>query len=187
MPSIENRGCWPAGLAVVTNVSRAVWTVVLALSVSACGSGSTAPEGYVQACYGGNFAAHLSGKQPMYLATLDINQAQWPRLTETLTSISERHSLRLFNDTRHTDGLDMIVVSLCSEQGLFMTADKRIWSVKDQPKIPELPLTITIYAYRNEQQWRPVIEDVDSTLRSEWAQQLDDKPKLEVRLKDSLL
>jgi len=46
---------------------------------------------------------------------------------------------------------------------------------------------ITIYAYQNEEQWRPVIEDVDSTLRSEWAQQLDNKPKLEVRLKDSLL
>jgi hypothetical protein len=180
MPKIENR-------ATVNYVSRALWTVVLALSVSACGSGSTAPEGYVQACYGGDFAAHLSGKQPMYLATLDINQAQWPRLTEALTSISERHSLRLFNDTRHTDGLDMIVVSLCSEQGLFMTADKRIWSVKAQPNVLELPLTITIYAYRNEQQWRPVIKDVDSTLRSEWAQQLDNKPMLEVRLKDSLL
>jgi hypothetical protein len=180
MPNIGNR-------AAVNYVSRALWTVVWTLSVSACGRGSTAPEGYVQACYGGDFAAHLSGKQPMYLATLDINQAQWPRLTEALTSISERHSLRLFNDTRHTDGLDMIVVSLCSEQGLFITADKRIWSSKGQPKIPELPLTITIYAYRNEQQWRPVIEDVDSTLRSEWAQQLDNKPKLEVRLKDSLL
>jgi hypothetical protein len=60
-------------------------------------------------------------------------------------------------------------------------------SVKGQPKIPELPLMITIYAYQNEEQWRPVIEDVDSTLRSEWAQQLDNKPKLEVRLKDSLL
>jgi hypothetical protein len=179
MPNIENR-------AAVNYVFRALLTVVLALSVSACGSGSTAEEGYAQACYGGDFAPHLSGKQPMYLATLDINQAQWPRLTEALTSISERHGLRFFNDTRHTDGLDMIVVSLCSEQGLFMTADKRIWSVKGQPKTPELPLTISIYAYRNERQWRPVIEDVDSTLRSEWPQQLDNKPKLQVRLKDSL-
>ena len=73
---------------------RPGWIIVLALSVSACGSGSTAPKGYVQACYGGDFAAHLSGKLPVYFATLDINQTQWLGLTEVLTSISQRHSLQ---------------------------------------------------------------------------------------------
>jgi hypothetical protein len=173
--------------AAICQASRAGWIIAFALSLSAYGSGSTAPEGCVQACYGGDFAARLAGKRPAYFATLDINQTQWPRLTEVLTSLSQRHSLHVLNDTRHTDGLDMILVSLCSEQRLYMTSDKRIWNVKGQPKTSEFPLTITIYEYQNEQLWRPFVEDVDSTLRSEWAQQLDDKPKLEIRLLNSLL
>ena len=161
--------------------------VLLILGLAGCGGSSTAPEGYIEACYGGDFGRHLSGKSPVYLANLSVDEAAWPRLTEILTTIAATHNVRLFNDTRRTDGLRMIHISLCSEGGLFMTADKRDWFDAGRPVFSPRPLMVTIFEYRSDKDWRPLIRDVDASLRAEWPSLLDTSPEVEVRLGTSLL
>ncbi len=164
-------------------MNRSVWLLIIALA--AC-SGATPPEGYVESCYGGDFTTKLSGAKPIYSATLDIAETQWPELTRLLASLAEKHGVRLFNDTRHTEDLRMISISLCSEDGLFMNADRRIWSFEgEQP--PALPLMVNVFAYNNQERWHGFAKDLDTALSEQWPRELNNKPNISTQLMTSPL
>ena len=163
---------------------RSAW--LLSIALVACGSGEQPPEGYVATCYGGNFTTRLSGTRPIYSATLDIGEAQWPALTQLLTSLAEKHRVRLFKDTRHTEALRMISISLCSEEGLFMNADKRIWTKEDK-QFNALPLMVNVFAYDNPERWNTFARDLDSALSQQWPRELNNKPNISTQLMNSLL
>jgi hypothetical protein len=145
------------------------------------------PEGYVESCYGGNFAKNLSGATPIYSAVLDIDESQWPKLTEILKTVSDKHSLWFFNDTRHTESLKMISISLCSESGLFMNADKRIWNFEGEKQPPPLPLMVGIFAYRNSESWAALAKEIDQQLYRQWPKELNRKPNITTQLRTSPL
>ena len=155
--------------------------------LSGCSPGNKPPEGYVEACFGGNFAKNLSGAEPIYSATLNIDESQWTKLTEILKLVSDKHGLRFFNDTRHTESLKMISISLCSERGLFLNADKRIWHFEGQKPDSPLPLRVNIFAYRNSETWTVLAKEVDRLLSKEWPKVLDNKPKITTQLRNSQL
>ena len=142
--------------------------VIFFIFLSGCSPGNKPPEGYVEACYGGNFAKNLSGAEPIYSAALDIDDSQWTKLTEIMKVVSDKHGLRFFNDTRHTESLKMISISLCSERGLFLHADKRIWHFEGQKPDSSLPLMVNIFTYRNSESWTDLAKEVDRILSKEW-------------------
>ena len=160
-------------------------TIIFFVFLYGCSPGHKPPEGYVEACYGGNFAKNLSGAEPIYSAELDIDDSQWPKLFEILKLVSDKHGLRFFNDTRHTESLKMISISLCSERGLFLHADKRIWHVEGQKQDSSLPLMVNIFTYRNSESWTDLAKEVDRILSKEWPKALDNKPKITTQLRNS--
>lgn len=145
------------------------------------------PEGYVESCYGGNFAKNLSGAKPIYSVVLDIDESQWPKLTEILKAVSEKHGLRFFNDTRHTESLRMISISLCSESGLFFIADKRIWNFEGEKRPPPLPLMVNIFTYRNSETWAVLAKEVDRQFQRQWPNELKHNPNITTQLLTSPL
>jgi hypothetical protein len=67
-----------------------------------------------------------------------------------LEKIAKENNVRFFFDDREYGGLTMFNASLCSEDGLFMSVDKRIWA---NSSVSKLPMMLTIYTYKNQSAW----------------------------------
>jgi hypothetical protein len=121
--------------------------------LASCSGSAGAPPGYIEACYGGNFSRNRTNKAPILVAPLDIPDDQWPRLTAILQNIGNRHGLEIFNDTRREQYLSMLSISLCSSRGVFALVDRRVFRDAKGRVISSSPLTLQLYAYKNETSW----------------------------------
>jgi hypothetical protein len=164
---------------------KVLWCSLAVPLLASCSG--TAPPGYIEACYGGDFARNLSGQRPILAGQLDIPDSQWPHLTEVLLGVSERHHLKFFNDTRREPTLQMINVSLCSSDGLFMNADRRTFRDDHGKVTTSIPLTITVFAYKNRDTWTAFAQEVKAALDAEWPGKLTSDPNVEIQLKNSIL
>ena len=165
---------------------RVLWYLPF-LSLASCSGSSTAPPGYVEACYGGDFGKTLVGQAPIFSAQLNISESQWPRLTQILLELSNRRGLQFFNDTRNGPDLRMINISLCSRDGLFMYADRRIFLDQNGHAFMDNPLTVAIFAYKDRDAWTAFSREVKSTLDAEWPGGLVSDPHVQIQLKNSIL
>jgi hypothetical protein len=157
------------------------------LLLASCGASDTAPPGYVDACYGGDFTKTLSGQAPVFSGQLNISEGQWPRLTQILLELSNRRQLHFFNDTRKGSDLRMIRISLCSPDGLFMYADRRIFLDENGRVIIDNPLEVDIFAYKDRDAWSAFAQEVKDSLNAEWPGKLTSDPHIQVQLKNSIL
>ena len=80
----------------------------------------------------------------------------------------------------------MISISLCSEEGLFMNADKRIWSNEDKI-FNALPLIVNVFAYENPKRWQEFAKDLNVALGQRWPNELNSQPSIATQLKTSPL
>lgn len=173
------------------NGASARWLAALCLALTpflaSCGGSASAPPGYIDACYGGDFSRNLTNKAPILVALLDIPDDQWPRLTEILQGIGSRHGLEIFNDTRREQYLSMLSISLCSSQGVFVLVDRRVFRDTKGHVISSSPLTLQMYAYRNEKSWGELAQELEATLKTAWPGKFDVKQSADTHLRDSLL
>jgi hypothetical protein len=155
--------------------------------LAGCGTGEPVPAGYFEACYGGNFSTHLAGRSAFLSADVDISESDWPKLAALLESAAAKRGVKFFNDTRHNEGLSMIMVSLCSPDGLFLTADKRVWKQSGSATFPDAPVLVTAFSYKDEPAWRPFANDLLETLRQEWPDRVSIPSKRTSQSKNSIL
>ena|SRR5580658_3760660 len=165
---------------------KVLWCLLVLLLVS-CSASDTAPPGYVDACYGGDFTKTLSGHAPIFSGQLDISENQWPRLTQILLDLSNRRHLQFFNDTRNDPDVRMIMISLCSRNGLFMYVDRRIFLDGNGRVIMDHPLTVAIFTYKDRDTWPAFTQEVKSALDAEWPGKLTSNPNIHIQLKNSIL
>ena len=138
-----------------------------------CGSGHETPEGYFEECYGGDFSKQMIGKTPNYSAILDLEISEWEELRTTLEIFATENELRFFEDIRRSESLNMFNVSLCSKAGLWINADKRIWTVGDSPEHVPVPLMIRVQIYKNDAKWAAISSNLNSVLRKKWPNELN--------------
>ena len=162
------------------------WCLPLLLLTSCSGS-STAPPGYIESCYGGDFSKTLVGQAPVFWGELNISERDWPRLTQLLLDISSRRRLEFFNDTRNEPDVRMINVSLCSSDGLFMYADRRIFLDGKGHVTMDHPLTVAVFAYRDRDAWTVFSKELKDALDAQWPGKLTSDPHVQIQLKNSLL
>lgn len=161
--------------------------LALTLFLASCGGSVSAPPGYVDACYGGNFSKNLTNKAPILVALLDIPDDQWSRLTDILQNVSSRHGLEIFNDTRRERYLSMLSISLCSSRGVFVLVDRRVFRDAKGHVVSSSPLTLQVYAYRDERSWNALAEELEAALKAEWPGKVEVKQSTDTHLRDSLL
>jgi hypothetical protein len=161
--------------------------ILLSLSLLSCGSGCEMSEGYNDACYGGDFSKSLAGKSPAYSAVLDLEQPHWGKLRSVLKEFSISHELKFFDTGKNTDGLKMFSISLCSQLGIYIHADKRIWSIGDTPKHSPLPLMINVTVYKNENTWTHISKELHDLLLKHWEEELDIEHSWDSSYRNSLL
>lgn len=145
------------------------------------------PEGFNDACYGGDFAKTLAGKSPTYSAVLDLEQPQWEKLNLVLNEFSTSHKLEFFDTGKNTDSLKMFSVSLCSKSGIYIHADKRVWSVSDNSKHSPLPLMISVTIYDNDDKWTEISKELHSILLMHWGSKLNTEHSWKSNFKNSIL
>ena len=165
---------------------KVLWYLPLVL-LAACSGASTAPPGYIEACYGGDFDKTLVGQAPLFSGQLNISESEWPRLAKVLLDISNRRQLKFFNDTRDEPDIRMINVSLCSRDGLFMYADRRIFLDGKGHVTMDSPLTVAVFAYKDRDVWTAFSNELKKALDAEWPGRLTSDPHVQIRLKNSLL
>lgn len=134
-------------------------------AIVGCEPDYPAPEGYVESCYGGDFEKKLAGSKPELLVMLELEVKHWGTLRGQLEELAKESNVRFFFDDREYNGLKIFNASLCSEGGLFMNVDKRIWSNSD---VSNLPMVLTIYTYENQSTWGSFIEKVKISMEKNW-------------------
>ena len=110
----------------------------------------------------------MIGKTPSYSVVLDLETSEWEELRDTLKSFATEKELRFFEDIRRNDSLYMFNVSLCSKDGVWINADKRIWTIGDSPEYSPLPLMIRAQVYKNEEKWASITDRLNSILVNKW-------------------
>ncbi len=77
--------------------------------------------------------------QPM--TTADSRKSKdWPEIARRFQQLGQQQGLRYFDTTVHAGGLRMLNVHLCSPQGLWLYADKRLWNASPDPAPDEMPI-----------------------------------------------
>lgn len=144
---------------------RILSSILIIFAISGCEPAYPPPEGYVESCYGGDFGEKLAGAKPELLIFLELDVEHWPKLREQLEKIAKENNVRFFFDDREYGGLTMFNASLCSEDGLFMNVDKRIWSSSNASN---LPMMLTVYTYKNKSAWISFTEKVKLSMEANW-------------------
>ncbi len=91
-----------------------------------CSPTYPSPPGFVDACYGGNFAKTLNGSTPKLYLRIHASPEQWPQLAERFRAFGTLHDLKFFDTSVNEPGLRMLNVHLCSAKGVWLSADKRL-------------------------------------------------------------
>lgn len=147
------------------SVHRILRFVLVLLSLSGCGPKYPPPEGFVESCYGDDFGENLAGSKPELTIRLELEVELWPKLRDQLQKIAMENNVRFFFDDHEYGGLTMFSASLCSEDGLYMNVDKRIWS---KSEVPSRPMMLTIFTYKNKSKWVSFTEKVKSSMEINW-------------------
>jgi hypothetical protein len=161
--------------------------IIFVVLLVGCGSGREAPEGYVEACYGGDWKKYMVGESPIYTVTLDIDKAEWHKLTGIFQTYSNLKEIKFFDLSEESEGLSMLFLSLCSENGLWVHADKRIWSFDGEEDTSGLPLMVSVIVYANPEKWSQVSSEIDAELKKVWPKKVNSDHGIESSLRNSLM
>ncbi|MCT7359924.1 hypothetical protein [Thalassolituus pacificus] len=160
---------------------------IFLLFLGGCGSGNEPPKGYIEACYGGDWNEKLVGKTPAYSAVIDVQKDQWPKLKVVLEKLAFDNNLEYFDSSEESKNLSMLYISACSNKGLWVHFDKRVWSFEGSDPHSPLPLIASVYIYDNEEIWKSIPEALDGLLKLNWPSAVNTNHSYESSLKNSLL
>jgi hypothetical protein len=145
-------------------VSAVVVALLATCLCNACGAGYPPPEGYVEACYGGDFRANLMNGEPRkFEMRVAAEESTWPELRSRLVAVAVAHELEVFDTSMAPQGLRMFEVSLCSSKGLWVYADRRIWE-RGPPEHEPGMVVIVLRQYKTTYDWRPVAAALEASL-----------------------
>ena len=141
--------------------------VVVALTATylcnACGAGYPPPDGYVEACYGGDFRANLMNGEPRkFEMRVAAEESRWPELRNRLVAVAAAYKLEVFDTSMAPPGLRLFEVSLCSPKGLWVYADRRIWE-KGPPEHEPGMVVIVLNQYKTTYDWQPVASALEAS------------------------
>jgi hypothetical protein len=126
----------------------------------------------VEACYGGDFRKYLDGTRPQRYLIVSAAELDWPRLTRDLTAAGQMLGLEVFDTSVTNEDVHTIEVHLCSNRGIWISADQRKW----QGALAEggnrfrnfSEVEIAVLAYREEFDWMAVSDELARMLGRSW-------------------
>jgi hypothetical protein len=137
----------------------------------ACGNGrSTAPPGFVEACYGGrdNMQRFVAFSDRRVAITVDATEKDWPALTEIVTQVAEEHGLEFFDTSESGPDLRAVMVFACHASGILLSLDKRIWTAAPDPGSLRDKVDVSLYTYRPGARFEPIARSLETKLLAAW-------------------
>jgi len=132
--------------------------------VSSCKPSYPPPPGFVEACYGGDVSKTLDGATPRFRMQLPASPDQWSDIARRFQDFGASHELKYFDTSvSDIDGLKMINVHLCSAKGIWLSADKRLWSGRSEPSPNVVP--IDLYQYDTEMDWVLIAAELEKSFQ----------------------
>ena len=106
------------------------------------------PEGFVESCYGGDFAKHHNGNTPRISIRVGLAESDWPGLADSLRRYSVQHKLDFFDTTMRLDHVHALGLNVCSAKGVYISAHEQLW--KSNPESDHDPghTTVTLYSFK---------------------------------------
>jgi hypothetical protein len=140
-------------------------------AISACEQPfDRSPPGFVEACHGGKAQAKRNWvcSENRLSITTSGSEAEWPALGKIVAEFGRSRSLEVFDtSTTIQDYIRTLEISVCSAEGLYLLLDKRIYE-NDALNRDGDTITIVLRTYRNAYEWRPLSQQLLSTLREKW-------------------
>jgi hypothetical protein len=139
--------------------------------VVACGNArSTAPPGFVEACYGGreNMPRYVAFSDRRVAITLDATEKDWPALTDIVRQIAEEHGLQFFDTSESGPSLRAVMVYACHASGIFLSLDKQIWTAAPEPETRRDKVDVSLYTYRPDARFEPIARTLETRLQAAW-------------------
>ena len=155
--------------------------IPLVASLAACSAGNPPPEGFVEACYGGDWNKRMVGLAPVWSADLTIDDDDLPTLRTVFAGIAAEYSVKHYDVGEKFIEVRPIDIYLCSEEGLFISATKL------GRRSPIKPVMINIFVYEPDYKWEPIGQDLRLALVAKWPESLDETPSRTSELGNSLL
>jgi hypothetical protein len=128
------------------------------------------PEGYVEACHGGRTNAKKNWVCSDQRVVIQVRgaEADWPRLARIVSEFGRTRSYRVFDTSSNIpDYVRTVGISVCSEDGLFLMLDKRIFAKGENDGEGDR-ITTVLRTYDPTFEWKPVAEDLVSTFKTQW-------------------
>jgi hypothetical protein len=145
--------------------ARRIAAVCIAAMLCACSPDYPPPDGFEEACYGGDFSRKLDGATPSFSMYLHATQKDWPEVARRIQQLGQQQALRYFDTSVRVAGLRMLSVHLCSPKGLWLNADKRLWDASPDPMPDEMP--IHLYVYEEAFAWKPIAQQLEQSF-ADW-------------------
>jgi hypothetical protein len=162
-----NLGKWGSKI----NPSSRVASLFFAGVLCACSPAHPPPAGFVDACYGGNFAKNLNGSTPKLYLRIRATPEQWPLLADKFKAFGALHDLKFFDTSVNEPGLRMLNVHLCSDKGIWLSADKRLWDAGPRDLHPD-EMPIALYTYGRGGNWQVLASEFKNSL-NDWPGGID--------------
>jgi len=95
---------------------------------------------------------------------LPASPDQWSDIARRFQDFGASHELKYFDTSvSDIDGLKMINVHLCSAKGIWLSADKRLWSGRSEPSPNVVP--IDLYQYDTEMDWVLIAAELEKSFQ----------------------
>ncbi len=153
--------------------------LVLAIFASACSPSYPPPEGFVDACYGGDWQENMVGLSPVYSADLNITDENAVDFRKVFADVADGFPVEHFDVGDKFGGVRPIDIDICSENGLFISAIKLGHSTGTEE------VMIDVFVYKPDYEWQPIVESIESAINARWPDQLDTSPTRTTNLRKS--
>jgi hypothetical protein len=107
---------------------------------------------------------------PQVRMDLQIEMADWPRLTELFERFATAHDLSFRNSSQdQPQAFRVLALDLCTEAGANININDQRWASKGfAPLVRGRGTTIYIYAVRENSGWQKLAHNLAADLQSEW-------------------
>lgn len=105
---------------------------------------------------------------------LDIDQDDWPRLTERLQQFSTQRAMSFRNSSKSQPTVvEILGLSACTEQGLVITANQQRWTSPEyNSPMADRGVSVSVFNLGEGDSWRPLGRDLVTALESEWREKV---------------
>ncbi len=106
---------------------------------------------------------------PKVRIDLDIAIDDWPMLARILKDFGGAHGMSFRNASEDRPGVKILGLSVCSEQGLVITADELLWASRTYaPPAAGMGVPIGVFDLNDGIGWRPLAQELVGALDSAW-------------------